>query len=117
VLAEAVPARCEASPSVALPLPPILKALRTFFGVTFTCVSGWEDGGTDSLAGRTSGSGSFEACGNGGGDSVPILDFPPIRKFFGLAFVAGGVGALGEGEGEGSGVGDFLCGSLRGVRP
>jgi hypothetical protein len=115
VLGEAVPAFWEASPSAALPLPPILKALRTFFGVTFTCVSGWDDGGTDSLADRTSGCGSFGACGNGGGDSVPFLDFPPIRKFFTLAFVAGGVGALGGGEG--SGIGDFLDGSLRGVRP
>jgi len=86
--------RCEAPSSAFLPLPPILKGFRVFLGVVAWL--GWE-GGTDSLVGRISGSGSTSVgFGDGGGDSVALLDFPPIRKLPALGFCTGGVGAFGE---------------------
>jgi hypothetical protein len=93
-------ARCEAPPSPAFPLPPILKGLRAFFGV----VTDWEDweGGIDSLVGRMSVSGSTVSdstpvlTANGGGDSVVFVELPPIRKLFTLAFWTEGVNVLGE---------------------
>lgn len=86
-----------------MPLPPILNGFRVFFGVVAWL--GWE-GGTDSLVGRISGSGSTSADfgGDGGGDSVALFDFPLIRKLLTFGFCAVGVGTFGEERGSGVGV-------------
>lgn len=108
LLGEAVVARCEAPPSPALPLPPILKGALDFFGVIVLSAS-WEDGGTDPLFAKTVFA-SSPACvfsGTGDGECVGSRVLPPMRKLPGLTFAA--AGAATGGDERCSDDADFRC--------